>query len=121
VRNGVYNSVRKLNVVLGDLQYYNRFTKFVRYVPLNIGFIASYLKYRFGSDVNIKLFKEHEAFLSHCNSEKVDIVGLSFYYWNTDLNIAVTKKVKEYLGPNVPIKGVEISSQPPETHLPDGP
>ena len=47
-------------------------------VPLNVGLITSYLKERFGSQVEIKLFKSAESLLHEFRtSSKPDIVGFS--------------------------------------------
>ena len=49
---------RKLKVFLGDLSYINDENRFNLFVPLNIGYVASYAKTMFGEQVEIKLFKD---------------------------------------------------------------
>ena len=56
-------------------------------VPLNIGLIATYLKEKFGNNVEIKLFKSPEKLIEELQkSSKPDIVGFSSYTWNQELN-----------------------------------
>jgi radical SAM superfamily enzyme YgiQ (UPF0313 family) len=68
------------------------------YVPLNIGYVAQYCLQRFGDDVEVKLFKDPEKLLAHCLADQPDVVGLSFYYWNTDINHAVTRRLRAQYG-----------------------
>ena len=48
----------KLKIYLGDLTY-NTIVVSTEALPINIGYIASYCKKRFGSEVEFTLFKYH--------------------------------------------------------------
>ena len=50
--------MRPIKIFLGDLSYFNNNNKSGLYVPVNIGYLASYTKKLFGSDVEISLFKD---------------------------------------------------------------
>ena len=54
---------RSLNVMLGDISYFNRQRVHAQYVPLAIGMIAQYAKQEFGNDINLSLFKSIDKFL----------------------------------------------------------
>ncbi len=90
--------MKKLRVVLGDLNYFNRHTSRTTLAPLNIGYIASYIANKFAGSVEITLHKDPEAFLEDVTSAEPDIVGLSFYYWNTNLNREVTARIRGLWG-----------------------
>ncbi len=84
---------RPLRIALGDLSYLNGASSLNPkagwdsnlYVPLNIGFLASYAKRRFGRDVDVRLFKDPAAMLQHIRDEllkrgvRVPLVG-DFHY-----------------------------------------
>lgn len=63
---------KKFKIFLGDLNYINEISKFNLYVPLNIGYIASYLKRKYGQEVEIVLFKDPSKFLDQTIKEKPD-------------------------------------------------
>ena len=92
---------RKLKIFLGDLSYINSENRFNLFVPLNIGYIASYAKILFGEKVEIKLFKDPNHLLEDLQYHKPDVLGLSFSYWNTKLNHVVSRKAKEILGESI--------------------
>ena len=49
---------KPLNIMFGDFGYFNRHTRFSRYTPLGIGYIAQYAKQKFGKDVDVALYKD---------------------------------------------------------------
>ena len=90
-------------------------------VPLNVGLITSYLKERFGNQVEIKLFKSVDALLEEFRtSSKPDIVGFSNYSWNQELNHFAMKLISSE-SPNTVIVagGPHIRTDPNgiKTHL----
>jgi hypothetical protein len=93
----------RLKVFLGDLSYINNQSKYSLFVPLNIGYIASYVKKLFKKYVEVTLFKDPQQILEEIKSQKPAVLGLSFYYWNTALNQAVVKETREILEDNVTI------------------
>ena len=94
---------RPLRIYLADLAYFNRLTRHVLHVPKNIGYIASYAKKMFGNEVDIRLFKNPDVLLAAMASEAPDVIGFSFYFWNTYLNRAVTAIARERYARNVTI------------------
>lgn len=87
-----------IKILLGDLAYFNRYTRSSLYTPLAAGFIATYVKSLFGDEVDVRIIKDPEEFLAYANETKPDIIGLSLYYWNTHLNHAVIKKIRNRYG-----------------------
>jgi len=77
--------------------------------PLNIGYIAAWTNKYFSKDVDIKLFKYPDNFMEEFKKKTPDIVGLSNYTWNADLNNKMSTWVKSispeaivvYGGPNI--------------------
>ena len=103
-----------LKILLGDLNYINRFSKV--YVPLNLGYIATYTNSVFGSDVDISLYNDPDKFLKDAEAEKPDIVGLAFRGWNTALNKTAVRQLRERYGKDLinVWGGPSIDSDPEE-------
>lgn len=95
--------MKPLIIYLGDLSYFNKYTQGNLYVPLNIGYLASYAKKIFKAEIEISLFKDPVRLLENCRSKKPDLVGLSLYYWNTNLNKITAAKIKSFYGDRVKI------------------
>ncbi len=106
--------MRKLNIVLGDLKYDNSITKGNHYVPLGVGYLAAYANKLFRDSINIKIFKDPLLLLDYARENKPDLVGLSHYFWNTELNRLVARKLRTMLGATVKIilGGPSIDSDP---------
>lgn len=64
-------------------------------VPLNVANIASYLIKEFGNDVEVNLFKCPEALIRSIENKQPDVLGLSNYFWNNELNIAVGRYISK--------------------------
>ena len=102
--------IEKLKIFLGDLTY-TTVTIATEALPINIGYIASYCIKRFGSKVDIKLFKYIEELEKAINESPPDILGLSNYVWSQNVSNEMfklfTKKnpdgLKIWGGPNFPI------------------
>jgi len=95
--------MRPLRVFLCDFSYFNSYTEFGLYVPLNIGFLAAYAKKKFGHEVDFTLFKDPEVMLRSAAENAPDLVGMSFYYWNSALNRLVAGKLRALCGDDVKI------------------
>ena len=87
-----------LKIYLGDLVYDTFSTNYV--VPLNIAFIAAYVKEKYTSDVDIVIFKYPQELEKAIKFAPPDILGLSNYSWNERLNNVFFKMAKR-LNPNV--------------------
>ena len=99
-----------MKIFLADLTY-TTVTIATEALPINIGYIASYCIKRFGSKVDIKLFKYIEELEKAINESPPDILGLSNYVWSQNVSNEMfklfTKKnpdgLKIWGGPNFPI------------------
>ncbi len=112
------NGNRRLNVMFGDLGYLNRQTIYQQYVPLAIGYIAQYAKQQFGDAINVSLFKNIDKFLDRAAQNPPDVVGLSVYYWNLDINKYLVKCLREMFGrdPIIVLGGPCIDSDEQEQY-----
>lgn len=89
----------RIKIFLGDLVHTYGQAKYWS-MPLNIGYIAAYTNKHFGNDVDIRLFKYPESIIESIKTEKPDILGLSCYIWNDNLNQRIFEIAKIYR-PNV--------------------
>jgi hypothetical protein len=96
-------AMRALRIMLGDLTYFNKYRGWMQVVPINIGFIGQYTNQQFGQDVNVSLHKNPSEFLGVLKDTEPDVVGLSLYYWNTDLNRIIIKRIRALYGDDVVI------------------
>ena len=69
-------------------------------VPLACGLIARYLQKTLKHDLEIRIFKDTEKALAAFKSWAPDVLGLSQYAWNSELNLHVAKFVKEKINPD---------------------
>lgn len=68
-------------------------------IPLNIGYVASYVKHQMkiekNLDVEVKLFKDADKLLDAIDKKPPDVVALGFYVWNEKLNTYAFDYVKK--------------------------
>ena len=72
-------------------------------IPLNIGYIASYAQKKAKEtnvDITTRLFKDPTNIIEAIKSEKPDVIALSYYVWNENLNSKIMTLAKE-VNPNV--------------------
>ena len=82
-------------------------------LPLGIGLIASYLKRNVEGDFDVKMFKDPAVASSVLEGWKPDILGITQYVWNSNLNLYFAEKTKRENpgcmviagGPNLPLSG----------------
>ncbi len=84
----------KLKVYLCDLTY-DTIILVSDTIPINIGFIGSYAKKRFGEKISIELFKYPNDIIKQINKEPPDIIGFSNYSWNSNLSEYVASIAKK--------------------------
>lgn len=105
---------RRLKIALGDLSYLTPENRMNLYVPLNIGYLAAHAKQLFGKEVDIRLFKDPVHMLDHVRQEQPDLVGLSLYYWNHNLNTFMVRKVRELCQARIVLGGASVDSDAQE-------
>jgi len=82
--------MKPLKIFLADLTY-DTITLSTDVFPLNIGYIASYVKAQFGSDVEIKLFKYIEKLEDELEHSTPDIIGFSNYVWCKRISLEMSR------------------------------
>ena len=87
--------IKKLKIFLCDLTY-DTIILVSDTIPINIGFIGSYTKKKFGEKVSIELFKYPDDAIKQIEANPPDIIGFSNYSWNSNLSeyvASIAKKV----------------------------
>jgi len=87
-----------LKIYLGDLVYDTISTNYV--VPLNVAYIAAYVKQKYAGEVDITIFKYPKDLEEALHNNPPDALGLSHYSWNAMLDVLFIKMAKR-LNPNV--------------------
>ena len=85
---------KPLKIFLGDLTY-TTISLATDAFPLNVGYIASYCKSKFGNDVEIQVFKYIDDLDNALNSSPPDVLGLSNYAWNHNVSYEFFKLFKK--------------------------
>ncbi|MHA1567261.1 MAG: B12-binding domain-containing radical SAM protein, partial [Alphaproteobacteria bacterium] len=114
---------KKLRIYLADLVHDYRPNHFC--TPLGIGFVAEYLRAAFPGEVELRLFKSPERLLSAVGEGvPPDIVGLSNYSWNYEINRYIAAKLAAEIPDTVIVQGgphIRIDDQGITDHLRDHP
>ncbi|MHB8155176.1 MAG: B12-binding domain-containing radical SAM protein [Candidatus Omnitrophota bacterium] len=84
-----------MRIALLDLNHLTRGVH-TNTVPLNLGLISRYLRKTVDYKFDIKMFKVAQEVLDILPSWKPDVLGISQYSWNSQLNLYVAKIVKEH-------------------------
>jgi len=90
---------KEKKVILGYLNHHT-IGRQNTFMPLGIGLIAAYSQSRFGNDIDIQLFDDPNAIFQEIPHIQPDVVGLTNYCWNSELNRLVFKKAKK-INPSV--------------------
>ena len=80
-------------IYLADLCYFHEWDN-IQPIPLNIGYIAAYLKNKH-PEASIELFKDPIKLKNRISQHPPEILALSHYEWNSNLNLAILKNMKE--------------------------
>ena len=83
---------RKPKIFLADL-IHNQYA-YNYCAPLNIGYLAATLEKRFGDAIDLSLFKFPDSLIQALDACP-DILAVSNYDWNIDLNKAVIEMARE--------------------------
>ena len=84
---------KKLKIYLADLIHDRHIYNYS--VPLNVGYITAMVNKKLGNAVETKIFKFPDDLISSMKSSKADVLALSNYDWNVNLNKALIKIAKE--------------------------
>ena len=74
-------------------------------IPLNIAYLKAYAMEQHKNELTIKLFKDPNKLLQSVHDEKPDVLGLSNYGWNVDLNLKIGKYIKSVSPKTIFISG----------------
>ena len=80
-------------IYLADLCYFHEWDN-IQPIPLNVGFIAAYLKNKH-PEASIEIFKDPIKLKDRISNKPPEILALSHYEWNSNLDIAVLKYMKQ--------------------------
>lgn len=81
---------QKISIYLGDLVH--NFLGAGSYMfPLNIGFLSAYITHLFGDSVETELFKYPSELMDAIRKRPPDILSLSNYTWNSNLNAEIAR------------------------------
>jgi len=94
---------RKLLIYLADLAHDYRPNHFC--VPLGVGFIGDHVKASYPGQVDVRLFKSPGKLLAAIRDRAPDVVGLSNYSWNQELNRFIERRVARECPDAVMIQG----------------
>ena len=84
-----------MKVFLGDLVHdWEKVSLWT--IPLNVGYIAAYAQKELPGELEVSLFKRPEIMIDAIKAEKPDVIGLSHYVWNANLNALVFAIAKEH-------------------------
>jgi hypothetical protein len=105
-----YSTKNRCIIYLADLAH-NYAAKGPHTFPINIGYIASYAKKRYGDRIEIQLFKFPRELIDAIERKRPHVVGLGNYTWNLDINNRIISRAKSlsqdiltvYGGPDYPV------------------
>ena len=95
----VINSHEKLTNYLCDLTY-DTIILVSDTIPINIGFVGSYLLENYKDKIDIELFKYPSDAIQNLKDNPPDVIALSNYSWNSNLSEYVASIAKE-INPNI--------------------
>ena len=84
---------KKIKIYLCDLTY-DTILLVSDTIPINIGFIASYIKKYFNKETEISLFKYPDSTIREIKRNPPDMLALSNYSWNSNLSEHVASIAK---------------------------
>ena len=87
--------MNQVRVLLGDLRHHT-IGVHSTYVPIGLGYIATYLKKIIPSyNFEIKIIVNPDEFFDEVDKWKPNILGLSNYLWNSNLSYRACEYAKE--------------------------
>ena len=97
-------SDKKLRIFLGDITH-DTIILVSDTIPINIGFIASYINKLYGEKVEIQLFKYPKEIISEIKKNPPDAIALSNYSWNSNLSEFINSLAKKINPNTVTVQG----------------
>ena len=85
--------MKKVKILLGDPRHYT-VGAHSSYVPINIGYIGSFLKQEI-KNIELKLEVEPKKIFSAIDNWKPDVIGMSNYVWNASLSNLICDYAKK--------------------------
>ena len=95
---------KKLRIYLCDLTY-DTIILVSDTIPINIGFVGSYLKKAFGDKIEIELFKYPKEVIDAINDNPPDVIAMSNYSWNSNLSEYVASLAKKINSDIITVQG----------------
>ena len=95
---------KKIKIYLCDLTY-DTILLVSDTIPINIGFIASYIKKYFNKETEISLFKYPDSTIREIKRNPPDLLALSNYSWNSNLSEHVASIAKTINSNVVTVQG----------------
>ena len=96
--------MRKLKLYIADLTH-DTILLVSDTIPINIGFIASFAKKRFGDQIEISLFKYPQSIIDAIIDDPPDVLALSNYSWNSNLSERICEIAKEIKPEIITVQG----------------
>ena len=96
--------MKKFSVYLCDLTY-DTIILVSDTIPINIGFIGSYMKKMFGDQIDLSLFKYPNDAIEAIKKNPPDMICLSNYSWNSNLSEYVASIAKKFNSNVITIQG----------------
>ena len=94
----------KLRIYIGDITY-DTIILVSDTIPINIGFVASYMKKIFEDKVEITLFKYPKEIIDAIKENPPDMIALSNYSWNSNLSEFICSIAKKYNDEVITVQG----------------
>ena len=82
-----------MQIYLADLCYFHDWDN-IQPLPLNVGYIAAYLKNKH-PEILVEIFKDPKKLMDRISKNPPDVLALSHYNWNSNLDLAILKHMKE--------------------------
>ena len=80
-------------IYLADICYFHDWDN-IQPIPLNVGYIAAYLKNKH-PELSVEIFKDPIKLKKRISQQPPDVLALSHYEWNSNLDLAILKHMKE--------------------------
>lgn len=80
-------------IYLADMCYFHDWDN-IQPIPLNVGYIAAYLKNKH-PEISVEIFKDPIKLKTRISEQPPEILALSHYEWNSNLDLAILKHMRE--------------------------